>query len=161
MEYKTIWVFGPTAVGKKTLIINGTQPSSFLRELFNLGYENYMPLLVLNTRKEGKISLESNINGRLKFIESVFNSNLSCHFGISGQYIDIPDNLIRLKNKYPDRMKYCLYLHIDIKDFEYRTKKRYPNIKNIKKRYDKMYGRMGSDIKFLENIFNEVCIINI
>lgn len=131
---KFLWVFGLSAVGKKTLI-NQAQ---------NINLKDNKYLEVLELKKSEKIIIpifaRCSETTREKFFEELLKTNFPYSVClIHGQLIDIrKDILTRLKDKFPDTFDRCLFIKrsddLNLKEEEMvaQLKKVFPNIRFIK-----------------------------
>lgn len=102
-----IWIFGLSAVGKKTLIIQSQNE--------NLKTNKY--LNILNLKQHNKIIIPIVIpanhkkNRRIFFMELLKNNFTQSVVLIHGQWVDIQwDILSELKKKYPDKFNRCFFI---------------------------------------------------
>lgn len=129
---KYIWVFGLTAVGKKTFIYdlcNLNSDNSVLSKL-SVDYLNLIkiPIVVPKTQDENRMNL----------ISSILNTNSRDFlFLIHGQYLDIKNEVLStLKKTNKEFVKNCIYLKTDEKTY----------LRNRKRRNNKIDGFLYTEV---------------
>lgn len=157
---KIIWIFGPSAVGKKTLIKKICYNNIYNGDVKNRAnikpFDCNIPIIIPN----------SLYFKRLEILDNVFNNNLYFNYIIHGQYVDIYNDILdTLKNKYSDKFNSCFYLYIDEKKIEKRRKKRnkereLENMEQLSLDKNEVYKNKDRDIINLNKIFDNVFIIN-
>lgn len=158
-ENEICWVFGPTASGKKTLIINTIHKNTILNEKLNNFDCVIIPIILYVQFIEKDNKLIKNTEKRHDIIHSYYKNYQHTYFKslylIHGQLIDLKF-LNRLHEKYKNDMKNCFFIHIDKNEYKNRCKKRNLNIS-----YEDAYKNKNSIIKQLKKYFNNVHVITI
>lgn len=149
-----IWIFGATAVGKKTFILKSAKTKKTLVPN-ETNRKCVIPIIVY---------VPDNRNSVFEEILNIKNDKME--FLIHGQNTDIRTGLLKkLKKKYPNRFKYCYYMFISENTFNKRLKKRNAQrIKNNDKPYNHTYDVICEHKKkylpILNEIFDEVIVLN-
>ena len=151
---KVIWIFGPSSVGKKTLISKSAYERTEIHDVVKIKDSIILPVIlfrkghndseIINIRRNVFISIYNMLN--LKSLTSY-----SIIPVIHGQYIDIRYNiLLDVLNLFKSSIdSICLYIDIDKEEFEKR--KREPNLN-----YDSIFKNEEDNKKYLKDVFGHI-----
>lgn len=112
-----IWVFGPSAIGKKTLIRNFAYgKDTRLLDIFGVDECVVVPFIPVSKGYERYRQIETIFNMSVRNDISVLTMNHI--YLVHGQPIDIEcSNIERLYESYPNRFNICLFLEVSESDY--------------------------------------------
>lgn len=116
---EVIWVFGPSSVGKKSLMFrlaNSGSRHSVVAQKFGIGPTDLVIPVVIPTRTRNKSEEEVKevVSRRLQALKSVYESELDAKWIIHMQAIDLRENIaMRLIGQFTDVRSKCFYLHVN------------------------------------------------
>lgn len=161
---KFIWIFGPSAVGKKTAMLEAANLNTTGRIRRTLGVGVDIPIIPLilpsSTVGYDQQGVEERCEQRIALL-SMFYGMVDCgHPSITlihGQRIDITGGVIdRLRKLYPKKFDLAFYIEVDEDTFYERNRLRGYDVD-----YDTTYTNHRKHLKYLNEIFREVKIIKL
>lgn len=157
---EVIWIFGPSSIGKKSLMFRLANPAgrhSATAASFSLEKNDMVLPVVIPSRTIGKTKEErvDVIVRRLAALEGIYRSNLRAKWIVHMQSIDIRENIAaKVLADHPRVLSRCFYMHID--EYKYAERCKRPEIS-----YAQAYALKDKHLKLLEKIFDHVSVVNI
>lgn len=154
---RAVWFFGPSAVGKKTLLFQLADVGNRRHELaveLGLGKHDLVLPVVIPNHIRGKRGdeYERMLDARIETFSQIYRSQIQAICLMHGQGIDVSADIPgRLKDTFGCDLPLAVYLHIDKQTYEERATSR-----GITKSYERAYASADSEISYLKSRFSTV-----